>query len=180
VVALARPPRAALASPPPIHLDLGPDIAAEPLALTTAEADLFRRSGGAADKRRFRAGALEGSMLAVFSRSFRAHHPPEICLASSGVRVEGLRAVGLGDGGTVRVASADGGRRTAVYWFQSPERTTADLAARIWDDVRGHERRWVQISMIVDAPLDVASPEGQGLVDRIRAAAARVLAEESP
>jgi hypothetical protein len=67
-----------------------------------------------------------------------------------------------------------------VYWFQSPDRTTGDIAARVWDEVRGHERRWVQISMIVDAPVDVASPEGRALVDRIRAAAARVLAEESP
>jgi exosortase O len=179
-LALAGGPRVALAGPPPIHLDLGPAIAAEPLPLTVAEADLFRRWGGSAEKLSFRAGSLPGSLIAVFSRSFRAHHPPEICLAGSGVRVEGLRAVSLGGADTVRVAAADGGRRTAIYWFQSPARTTGDLASRIWDDVRGHERRWVQISIVVDAPLSVDSPEGRALVSAIRAATARFLAEEIP
>jgi exosortase O len=124
-------------------------------------------------------GALSGSLLAVKSRSFRAHHPPEICLASSGIAIEGLRAVSLGGGADLRVASADGGRRTAVYWFQSPSRVTADLAARVWADVSGRERRWVQISIVVDAPLDVASPEGLALVAAVRAAAARALAEDA-
>jgi exosortase O len=179
-LALVRTPRVALAASRPFHLDLGPAVAAEPLPLTVAEADLFRRWGGSADKRRFRAGAIEGSLLAVFSRSFRAHHPPEVCLAGSGVHVEGLRAVSLGGDASVRVAAADGGRRTAVYWFQSPTRTTADLAARVWDDVSGHERRWVQVSLIVDAPLDVDSPEGRALVATLRTAVARALTEESP
>ncbi len=179
-LALVRGPRTAAASAPPFHLDLGPAIAAEPLPLSVAESDLFRRWGGAADKRRFHAGAASGSLLAVFSRSFRAHHPPEVCLAGSGVHVEGLRAVALEGGATVRVAAADGGRRTVVYWFQSPDRTTADLASRVWDEVRGHESRWVQVSLIVDAPLDVASPEGRALVAALRAAVARALAEEIP
>lgn len=177
---LRAPPAAHAAVAPSFHLDLGPEIAASPLPLTVAEEDLFRRFGGSADKRAFRMGALSGSLLAVKSRSFRAHHPPEICLASSGVRIEDLRAVSLGQGADVRVASADGGRRTAIYWFQSPTRVTADLAARVWAEASFGERRWVQISIIVDAPLSLNSPEGLALVARIRAAAARALAEESP
>src|SRR5262249_13380101 len=121
-----------------------------PLPLTVAETDLFRRWGGAADKRRFRSGDREGSLLAVFSRSWRAHHAPEVCLAGSGVRVEAPRDLALDRDVVIRVASADGGRRTAVYWFQSPSRTTADLASRIWDEIAGRERRWVQISLLVD------------------------------
>jgi exosortase O len=179
-LALARGPRAAIAGAPPFHLDLGPSIAADPLPLSVAEGDLFRRWGGAADKRRFRAGAVRGSVLAVFSRTFRAHHAPEVCLAGSGVRVEGLRAVSVGGDDTVRVADADGGRRTAIYWFQSPGRTTGDLAARVWEDVSGREHRWVQVSIIVDAPLDVASAEGRALVADLRAAVARALTVESP
>jgi exosortase O len=145
-----------------------------------AEADLFRRYGGAADKRRFRAGGVSGSFLAVFSTSFRAHHPPEVCLAGSGVHVEALRAVAVGDGDTVRTAAADGGHRTVVYWFQSPTRTTGDLAARVWEDVSGKERRWVQVSILVEGRLDVESPEGRALVADLRAAVARALTEEHP
>ena len=96
------------------------------------------------------------------------------------MRVEGLRAVALGGGDTVRVAAADGGARTVVYWFQSPDRTTGDLAARVWEDVSGREHRWVQVSLVVDAPLDVTSPEGLALVADLRAAVARALTEESP
>ena len=103
-----------------------------------------------------------------------------MCLAGSGVHVEGLRAVSVGGDDTVRVAAADGGRRTVVYWFQSPARTTGDLAARVWEDVSGHERRWVQVSILVDAPLDVESPEGRALVTDLRAAVARALTEEHP
>lgn len=181
LLALVRTPAAAhAASPPSFHLDLGPTIAADPLPLTVAEEDLFRRWGGAADKRAFRAGAHRGSLLAVKSRSFRAHHPPEICLASSGVSIAGLHAVPLGGGDDVRVAAADGGRRTAIYWFQSPTRVTADLAARIWSEASFGERRWVQVSIIVDAPLSLPSPEGLALVATVRAAVARALAEESP
>jgi exosortase O len=180
VLAQLHAPRLAFAGAPRFHLDLGAALATETLPLSNAEADLFRRWGGSADKRRFRIGTVEGSLLAVFSRTFRAHHPPEVCLAGSGVHVEGLRAVSLGGDVTVRVAAADGGRRTAVYWFQSPSRTTADLAARVWDEVRGHESRWVQMSLIVDAPLDVESPEGRALVATLRAAVDHALSEESP
>jgi exosortase O len=171
---------AAASPPPPPRLELPAAIETSPLPLTVAEVDLFRRWGGAADKRRFRAGDREGALLAVFSRSWRAHHAPEVCLAGSGVRVEALRDLAWGGGASVRVASADGGRRTAVYWFQSPSRTTSDLASRIWDEIAGRERRWVQISLLVDAPLAIDSPEGRALVDAIRGAAARALAEENP
>ena len=175
----ARRPAAA-APPPPPHLELPATMEARALPLTVGETDLFRRWDGAADKRRLRVGDREGTLLAVFSRSWRAHHAPEVCLAGSGVRVEDLHELSLDAGAVVRVAAADGGRRTAVYWFQSPSRTTGDLAVRIWDDVSGRERRWVQISLLIDAPLAIESPEGRALVDAIRAAAARALAEERP
>jgi exosortase O len=175
----ARRPAAA-APPPPPRLALPGALVAQALPLTVGETDLFRRWGGAADKRRFRLGEHEGTLLAVFSRSWRAHHAPEVCLAGSGVRVEDLHDLALDAGAVVRVAAADGGRRTAVYWFQSPSRTTGDLAARIWDDVSGRERRWVQISLLIDAPLAIESPEGRALVDSIRGAAALALAQERP
>jgi exosortase O len=171
---------AAAAPPAPPRLELPAAFHARPLPLAVAEADLFRRWGGAADKRRVRLGDHEGTLLAVFSRSWRAHHAPEICLAGSGVRIENLRDVALEDGAAVRVAAADGGRRTAIYWFQSPARTTGDLAARIWDEIGGGERRWVQISLLIDAPIAIESPEGRALVRTIHAAAARALHEEIP
>jgi exosortase O len=180
LLAALRGPGVAHAAERAFRLDLGPGIEADPIPLSVAEADLFRRYGGAADKRRFRAGAVSGSFLAVFSMTFRAHHPPEVCLAGSGVHVEALRAVALGDGDTVRTAVADGGRGTVVYWFQSPSRTTGDLAARVWEDVRGKERRWVQVSILVEGRLDVESPEGRALVADLRAAVARALTQESP
>jgi len=157
-------------------------LGSQPLPLTTAESDLFRRHGGVAEKRRVRLGDREATVLAVFSRSFRAHHPPEVCLAGAGVHVDHLGDVALGPDAGVRLASLDGGRRAAVYWYQSPTRTTGDLLARIADEIAGRERRWAQISILVDGPLSLAVPEDRALVDAIRAAAAHALApvEDTP
>lgn len=169
---------AAVAPPAAPRLSLPSALAAEPLPLTTAEIDLFRRWGGAADKRRFRVNGLEGALLVVVSNTFRAHHAPEVCLAGSGVRTDGLHDVALEDGATIRGGLADGGHRTALYWFQSRARITPDLASRIWDDVSGRERRWAQVSLLIDAPIAITSPEGRALVDAVRAAVASMLAEE--
>lgn len=171
---------AAEARPAATRLALPAWVSSSPLALTSAEADLFRRWGGAADKRHIRAGAIEGALLVVVSRSWRAHHEPEVCLAGSGVRVEGLHEITLEPGVIVRGGSADGGARTAIYWFQSPARVTPDLGARVWDELSGRERRWAQVSLLIDSPLDIESTEGRALIGAVRAAAASALTEETP
>lgn len=170
---------AAVAPPASPRLSLPSTLAAEPLPLTTAELDLFRRWGGAAAKRRLRVNGVEGALLVVESRTFRAHHAPEVCMAGSGVRVDGLHDVALDDGATIRGGLADGGRRTALYWFQSRARVTPDLASRIWDDVSGREKRWAQVSLLIDAPIAIESHEGRALVGEVRAAVASMLAEEN-
>jgi exosortase O len=164
-------------------LALPGDMVIEPLPLTAVEGDLFRRFGGQADKRRFRWHGHEGTLLVVFSRSWRAHHVPEFCLASNGIRVDRLERVELG-AGQVRVATLDQGRRGAVYWFQSPGRVTDDMLGRIWGDVWGGERRWAEVVLLFEEPIGKEALSGsQGsareLVDLVRRAVAQGLMEKA-
>lgn len=147
-----RRPLPSVSGPVP-RLALRADVMTDPLALTAVEGDLFRRFGGQADKRRFRWQGHEGSLLVVFSRSWRAHHVPEFCLASNGVRVDRLERVEI-EGGRVRWAALDEGRRGAVYWFQSPGGVTDDMLGRIWGEVWGGERRWAEVVLLFDEPLE--------------------------
>ncbi|HEX2568112.1 MAG TPA: exosortase O, partial [Polyangia bacterium] len=164
------------------RLVLPEDVVTEPLPLTAIEEDLFRRFGGQADKRRFRWRGHEGSLLVVYSRSWRAHHVPEFCLASNGVRVDRLERVEI-DGGRVRWATLDAGRRGAVYWFQAPGRMTDDMLGRIWGEVWGGERRWAEVVLLFDEPLGKAALLDAGssvreFVERVRQAAAPGIYEE--
>ncbi|MCK6552453.1 archaeosortase/exosortase family protein [Myxococcota bacterium] len=173
---LAASSTAARPAPPPLSVALPRGFSGTPVPLTDAERGLFARVGeSSASKRAFEGRGLRGTLLVVDSTSWRAHHPPELCLASAGVRVDALRDLSCGTGCSLRVASLDGGARTSLYWYQSRTRTTGDLVARIAADVTGDEDRWVLVSILLDAPAhDVArAREIHTLVaDEVRAAIA--------
>jgi exosortase O len=125
------------------------------VALTDAEQGLFERVGRTrAEKYRFSWNGIEGTALFVSTESWRAHHPPEICLAAGGFRIERMEDLSGGEIGSFRVLSLDHGSRTNLYWFQSRSRATPDLADRVLADVAGREKRWVLVSVLIDTPAE--------------------------
>jgi exosortase O len=121
--------------------------------LTAQETDLFGRFGAReVAKHRFSARGVRGSILTVSSRSWRAHHPPELCLAGNGFELGSTTELRLATGDVARIVALDQDRRAAVYWFQSPTRTTGDLLERVQGEVFGGERRWVLVSVLLERP----------------------------
>ena len=121
-----------------------------PLPLAPAESGLFGRHALTLEKRRFQSGDLSGALLVVFARDWRAHHPPEVCLAAAGARIDGVAEVHAPF--ALRWLSL-GAERRAAYWYQSPAGTSAGLLARTWADLVGREHRWAMVTVVYDAPL---------------------------
>jgi exosortase O len=173
VVAMAllhtpRPVAASEGPEPPFALPEAMNAAAIPL--DRQEADLFVRQGaGGAGKWRFRYGDVRGSILLVYSDSWRAHHPPELCYQGHGREIDGSATVLLRDDFPLRQLSLDGGEATASYWFQSADRTTDDFSSRAWAGLRADEG-WVMVSVLYDSPRAPGDPEVRGLLEAVHAA----------
>lgn len=184
----ARPPRAGLgvlialattalatalyAPPAPAPPGLAPTfvLPGEPMPLTAAEQGLFARVGHTtALKRRFTWQGHAGALLVVHSTEWRAHHAPEVCLASAGFRVEAPRDWALGPRRVVRIARVDGGARTAVYWYQSATEATPELTSRVWTALRGDTQAWVQVSLLLDGEHAPDDPPLSTLVTALHA-----------
>jgi exosortase O len=143
----------------------------EPLPLTDAERGLFTRVGHTtALKRRFTWQGHAGSLLLVHSTEWRAHHAPEVCMASAGHRVEAPRTWTLSPRRVVRTATIDGGARTAVYWYQSAAEVTPELSSRVWSAMIGTPQPWVQVSLLLDGAHDDTSAPLRALVTTLQAA----------
>ena len=159
------------AAPPPAGRAPSFELLGEPLPLTDAERGLFARVGHTtALKRRFTWHGQAGSVLLVHSTEWRAHHAPEVCLASAGFRVEAPRTWTLGPRRVVRTATIDGGARTAVYWYQSATEVTPELSSRVWSALTGAPQPWVQVSLLLDGAHDDASAPLRALVTTLQAA----------
>ncbi len=125
-------------------------LKAKAIPLNESELDLVQRFGnGHALKRRFDAPGFRGSLLISYSPSWRAHHPPELCLTSGGIKLEEIRPLSLRPGRKARMLKLSNGR-TAIYWYQSPEQTTPDMLSRIGSELSGGQRRWVLVSILLD------------------------------
>lgn len=178
-------PRAARHPPTPQPTQLAPlqlpiDLTLDELPLTAGEQSLYFQHGGVlARKWRFAQGAQTGSLLLVMSRSFRAHHPPEVCLAASGLRVDGMRRVRVEATSaapfSVRMLGIESGARAAFYWFQSRERTTDSLLTRTLDDIRHRRQAWVLVAVLFDGPQDAEGASVQALLGRLHQAVAKLL-----
>jgi hypothetical protein len=65
---------------------------------------------------------------------------------------------------TARWLSLDGGKRSAIYWFQSATRTTDDFMSRFLGDVFRQESRWTMVSIVFDRAASAESPTVQGFI----------------
>lgn len=151
--------------PLPSHLftaksiSLPAEITTQTLVLTTAEANFFDNPAHPwVQKLRFQADNLSGSMLLVASDTWQAHHPPELCFAGNGLKVDRMDSKLLNDSINARWLSLQNGELSATYWFQSNQTTTDDFISRIWDHISHQDQTWVLVSILFD---DAKNPDSQ-------------------
>ncbi|NEO72592.1 exosortase O [Moorena sp. SIO3H5] len=132
-------------------IQLPQQLVSEPLPLTEAEQRFFDNPAlPIAQKQRFVYGNLSGSMLLVASSAWQAHHPPELCLVGNGFKVDSIKPTLLNQSVKARWLSLEDGKRSATYWFQSPQGTTDDFLSRIWDYIAHRNKTWVLVSVLFD------------------------------
>ncbi|NEQ83840.1 MAG: exosortase O, partial [Moorea sp. SIO2I5] len=141
-------------------IQLPQQLGSEPLPLTEAEQRFFDNHAlPIAQKQRFVYGNLSGSMLLVASSAWQAHHPPELCLVGNGFKVDSIKPTLLNQSVKARWVSLQDGKRSATYWFQSPQGTTDDFLSRIWDYIAHRNKTWVLVSVLFDSEHNPDSPE---------------------
>lgn len=122
------------------------------LALTPKEHQFFQRSSKStkATKLQFKHKSLSGSILIVYSKHWRSHHPPEICIAASGYRVDNFYSLKRDPKFQVRILELQKRKQLGFYWYQSSSLATDQFTTRIWRSIRKKEKKWVLISVILD------------------------------
>ncbi len=103
-------------------------------------------------KQQFQYADLTGTSVVVASPTWQAHHSPELCLAAIGYQIAPRIERVITPEVTARWLSLDGGKQSAIYWFQSATRTTDDYMSRFWDDIFRRESRWTMVSVVFDRP----------------------------
>lgn len=129
-------------------------MVSEGIPLTAAERSFFDNYPNIIpQKQRFVLGDLSGSILVVANTTWRTYHPPELCLLSSGLKVDWIERKRLTPVVQARWLSLADGKLSATYWFQSPKQTTDDFLPRLWSDLRRRQKNWVLVSVLFDSSL---------------------------
>jgi exosortase O len=150
---IPRPTPAIAALPSLSDLTWSAPMQAETVPLFAHEQAFFANHPGVvAEKQRFEFEGITGSMILVSSPTWQAHHSPELCYVSGGLRVNQMSQQQLTPTILGRWLSLDGNTRSAAYWFQSPDRTTDSYLERLWADLTRQERNWTLVSILFDQP----------------------------
>ncbi len=137
----------------------------QPLPLNPPEQKFFANYPGVnSRKQQFQYGELTGTSVLVSSPTWQAHHPPELCLAAIGYKIAPEIQRIVTPQVTARWLSLDHGKKSAVYWFQSANRTTDDFNSRFWDDVFRRESRWTMVSAVFDRTQAPDAPAVQAFI----------------
>ncbi|NJL20306.1 MAG: exosortase O [Leptolyngbyaceae cyanobacterium SM1_3_5] len=157
------------------HLPFPDSMQTEAIALSPLEQQFFAGNPGTTvQKQRFEFAGLNGDLLLVASSSWQAHHAPELCLLSSGFAVSQMQQQQLTPDVLGRWMAIDN-RQSALYWFQSPHRTTDDYLDRIWGEVSRQDADWVLVSILLDTPESPDRPAVRSLVDALHGSIAQQL-----
>ncbi|HEY9602887.1 MAG TPA: exosortase O [Allocoleopsis sp.] len=141
-------------------LDWPEQMVSEPIPLTPGERSFFDNYPSIVpDKQRFVLGNLSGSILVVANTTWRTYHPPELCLLSSGLKINQMEKKQLTPAVPARWLSVADGKYSAAYWFQSPKQTTDDFLSRLWSEVTRRQKNWLLVSVLFDRPLSPDSSE---------------------
>jgi exosortase O len=174
IVPVPQPDRA-IAAVDLAKLEWSAPMQAQTLALNPQEQKFFANYPGvSARKQQFQSGDLSGTAVFVSSPTWQAHHSPEVCLAAIGYKIAPTVQRIVTPAGTARWLSLDGGKRSAVYWFQSASRTTDDFNSRFWDDVFRRESRWTMVSVVFDLARDPNTPAVTEFINQTHAAIDRI------
>jgi exosortase O len=147
----------------------------QPLDINAQERKFFARYPGVITrKQQFQYGDLTGTSVIVASPTWQAHHSPEVCLAAIGYKIAPVVQRIITPEVTARWLALDGGKRSAIYWFQSATRTTDDFMSRFWDDVFRKESRWTMVSIVFDRAISSEESTVQGLIKQTHDAIDRI------
>lgn len=138
---------------------------ATPESLTHSESELFRSRGASGvGKWKLSWPGVEGQLVLVESRSYRAQHRPDICHRAAGRSIVANGPTMIAPGFVARKLELAMPKATALgyYWFQSAEVTTDDYGARVWSMLDGTSEPWVMVSLAIETPSH--EPELQALL----------------
>jgi exosortase O len=132
-----------------------------------------------AQKYRFTAPGLSGSMLLVASPTWRSQHTPELCLVGMGFEVDHMEAAQLTTAIQGRWLSLNRSKYAAAYWFQSPKRTTGDFLTRMWGEVSRQDSTWIMASILFDQAQSSDQASVQQLLTEVHTSLDRHLHEST-
>ncbi|MBU6954652.1 exosortase O [Hahella sp. HN01] len=130
-----------------VDLPAPPQFAAQAAPLSDIEAGFFDRNAATARKYLFSWRDMQGSLILVHSRYWKAQHDPRNCYRSQGVSIDDEKTWVLPDQSEIKYLRLDQGARSAFYWFQSADRQTADYSSRVFSAWREPEQSWVMVSI---------------------------------
>ena len=149
----------------------------QPVALNVPEQKFFANYPGVTTrKQQFQYGDLTGTSVLVASPTWQAHHSPEVCLASIGYKIAPEIQQLVTPDVTARWLSLDDGKKSAVYWFQSSNKTTDNFSSRFWDEVFRRESQWTMVSVVFDRSNQPEAPAVQGFIKQTHDAIERLQA----
>lgn len=151
-------------------------VQTQTIDLNIYEQDFFARYPGVVtQKQRFQLGDLSGSVIAVASPTWEAHHAPELCFAAIGSTIDHMEKQSLTPDVSGRWLSLNQGQRSAAYWFQSPQRTTDHYFERVWREIRRQDSQWTMVSIQFDQSLSDQDADVQTLIDAVYGATAQAM-----
>ena len=156
-------------------------VQTQALELNIYEQDFFARYPGVVtQKQRFQLGDVSGSVIAVASPTWEAHHAPELCFSAIGSTIDHMEKRMLTSDVTGRWLSLNQGQRSATYWFQSPQLTTDHYFERVWREIRRQDPQWTMVSIQFDQSLSEQDTAVQTLVDAVHGAIAVAMSSTNP
>ena len=151
-------------------------VQTQAIDLNIYEQDFFARYPGVVtQKQRFHLGDVSGSVIAVASPTWEAHHAPELCFSAIGSTIDHMEKRSLIPEVTGRWLSLNQGQRSAAYWFQSPQHTTDHYFERVWREIRRQDPQWTMVSIQFDQSLSDQDADVQTLVDAVHGAIAAAM-----
>ncbi len=163
------------------HWQFPPNWQAQAQPLTAAETFWLSQDGAdSAQRYHLTSATLSADTLFITSHTWRAHHSPQRCFEVQGYTVGEMTTWLIQPDFAVQYVSVETPAQplSAIYWFQSDTRTTADYATRLWDDVRLRPNRWTLVAVLFDRT--ITPDETASLLLDLRAMVAQTHAMSQP
>jgi len=122
------------------------------IKLSPLEQEFFTSNQALVTKHRFNVDGIEGSVLIVNSRYWKAQHEPHNCYIGQGFQLGMEGDWLLSNGNAVRFLQVNKGAKTAVYWFQLEGKVTPNYSARVLNGVTHPKNSWLMVSILFDEP----------------------------